>query len=82
MIPSENTDPPKKTRRRHLETITDVKRTLARVLRAVEKKQGYDLEKARVLIYGLSKLAGIMQASDFEERLARLESPREGVAVQ
>ena len=31
---------------------------------------------------GLSKLAGIMQASDFEERLARLEGGREGVAVQ
>lgn len=74
METTESPTPPKRTRRRKLSTVADVKKTLARLLRMVESNEVQDMEKARVMIYGLSKLAHIMQASDFEERLARLEA--------
>lgn len=74
METTETPTPPRRTRRKKLSTIADVKKTLARILRMVEANELGDMEKARVMIYGLSKLAHIMQASDFEERLARLEA--------
>jgi hypothetical protein len=72
---------PKRRNHRKLETIADVRRCLARALRALEKGD-MPPDKAKALIYGYKTLAELIRGSDFEERLARLEGSRALEAVQ
>lgn len=85
---SENLDthppPSPRQRRRRLANLGNVKTGLADCLRALEDGT-MEAGKARALIYGYSVLAGIIQGTELEERLAKLEaaarhegSPRAG----
>ncbi len=61
-----------KRRGRRLHSITNVKACLADVIRQLEADR-MDTGKARALVYALSTMASILQAHDFEQRLAALE---------
>lgn len=63
--------------RRRLSNLTNVRTALADVIRKVESDE-LEQKKARTLIYGLSVLAGIIQGTDLEERLAALEARGQG----
>jgi hypothetical protein len=63
--------PPAK-RGRRLATITNVRCALADVLRALENDT-INPSKGRVMIYGLSALAGLIEGSDLEARITDLE---------
>lgn len=71
--------PPPRVRRRRLASLGNVKTGLADCIRALEDGT-LDAGKARALIYGYSVLAGIIQGTELEERLAKLEASarREG----
>lgn len=64
--------PVPRTYRRRLASLTNVRTALADVYRQLE---GNELEpkKARTMVYALQVLAGIIQGTDLEERLAVLE---------
>jgi hypothetical protein len=59
--------------RRRLANLSNVRVALADVIRALESDQ-MEANKARALVYALSTLAGIIQGTDVEDRLAKLES--------
>ena len=67
--------PPAK-RGRRLATITNVRCALADVLRALENDQ-INPTKGRVLIYGFSVLASLIEGSDLEARITELEGQRD-----
>lgn len=76
----------KTARPRHvpLTTIQDVRRRLARCIKKLETG-AMPPDQGRVLVYAYSKLAEMIRAADFEERLARLErreTEAESEAVQ
>ncbi len=66
--------PPTK-RGRRLASITNVRCALADVLRSLEDDT-INPTKGRVLIYGFSTLAGLIEGSDLEARLTELENQR------
>ncbi len=79
--------PSPRQRRRRLVNLGNVRTGLADCLRALEDGT-IEASKARALIYGYSVLAGIIQGTELEERLAKLEatarhegSPRAGGLV-
>ncbi len=59
--------------RRRLANLTNVRTALADVLRRLEAGE-VETGQARALIYGLSVLAGIIQGTDLEQRIAALEA--------
>lgn len=69
--------PPPKRRGRRLRSVENVRAFVADVLRKVEASipEGAPLDpaRARVMLYGASILASLVQGSDFEERLRELE---------
>jgi hypothetical protein len=65
--------PSPRQRRRRLASLGNVKTGLADCLRALEDGT-MDPSKARALIYGYSVLAGIIQGTELEERLSKLEA--------
>ncbi len=71
------TPPTPKRRGRRLRSVENVRAFVASVLRAVEESvpEGgkLDVGRARVMLYGASILAGLVQGSDFEDRLRELE---------
>ncbi|WNG28417.1 hypothetical protein F0U62_33740 [Cystobacter fuscus] len=67
------TPPTPRSRRRRLASLGNVKTGLADCIRALEDGS-MDAGKARALIYGYSVLAGIIQGTELEERLAKLEA--------
>ncbi|ATB44839.1 hypothetical protein [Corallococcus macrosporus] len=76
--------PSPRQRRRRLVNLGNVRTGLADCLRALEDGT-MEASKARALIYGYSVLAGVIQGTELEERLAKLEaaarnegSPRPG----
>ncbi len=68
--------PPRKRPTRRLRSAENVRAFVADTIRRVES-EGEDLpldpRRARVLLYGASILAQLVQAADFEERLRALE---------
>ena len=64
-----------KKRSRRLGSIGNVKSALAFVCRELEADT-MDTGKARALVYALQTLAGLIVASDLEERVRRLEAGR------
>lgn len=69
-------DPPPpspRQRRRRLASLGNVRTGLADCIRALEDGT-MEAGKARALIYGYSVLAGIIQGTELEERLAKLEA--------
>ena len=77
MNTSENQDqtppPSPRQRRRRLASLGNVKTGLADCIRALEDGT-MEAGKARALIYGYSVLAGIIQGTELEARLAKLEA--------
>ena len=67
--------PPPRIYRRRLSNLRNVRCALADALRALEAGT-LEPGKARVLIYGYSVLAGIIQGTDLEDRIATLERSR------
>lgn len=65
-------------RRRQLETIADVRRHLAVMLKKLAKGH-VDPQQAKALIYGYKTLAELIRESNLEERIARLEEARPSV---
>lgn len=65
--------PSPRQRRRRLANLGNVKTGLADCIRALEDGT-MEAGKARALIYGYSVLAGIIQGTELEERLAKLEA--------
>lgn len=69
--------PPPKRRGRRLRSIENVRAFVADVLRKVEgsvpEGAQLDVARARVMLYGASILASLVQGSDFEDRLRELE---------
>lgn len=59
--------------RRRLANLTNVRTALADVVRRLEDGK-VETGQARALIYGLSVLAGIIQGTDLEARIAALEA--------
>jgi hypothetical protein len=75
MSTSENTAenrPPPPRRRRRLANLSNVKTGLADVIRQLEAGE-VDPKRANALVYAYSALAGVMQGTDLEQRLAALE---------
>jgi hypothetical protein len=64
---------PPRTRRRGLASLRNVRTALADALWGLEADL-MEPAKARVLIYGYSVLAGIIQGTDLEERIESLEA--------
>ena len=64
---------PPRTRRRGLASLRNVRTALADALWGLEADL-MEPAKARVLIYGYSVLAGIIQGTDLEERIESLET--------
>ncbi len=62
-------------RRRQLANLQNVKTGLADCIRDLESNRT-DPGKARALIYGYATLAGIIQGTDIEERVAKLEATK------
>lgn len=60
-------------RRRRLGNLVNLRCGLADCIRALEDET-MEPGRARALIYGYSVLAGIIQGTELEERLAKLES--------
>lgn len=81
--PGESQPPPPKPRRRRkqLETLEDVRRCLARACRSLEKGT-LEPKQGNALIYGLSTLAKLISASEFETRLRAVEERMTREAVQ
>jgi hypothetical protein len=67
--------PPPRAYRRRLANLRNVRCALADALRALEAGT-LEPGKARVMIYGYSVLAGIIQGTDLEDRIATLERSR------
>jgi hypothetical protein len=67
--------PPPRLYRRRLGNLRNVRCALADALRALEAGT-LEPGKARVMIYGYSVLAGIIQGTDLENRIATLERAR------
>ncbi|QDE91902.1 hypothetical protein BHS06_24555 [Myxococcus xanthus] len=65
--------PTPRQRRRRLVNLRNVRTGLADCLRALEDGT-MEANKARALIYGYSVLAGIIQGTELEVRLAKLEA--------
>jgi hypothetical protein len=65
--------PSPRQRRRRLANLGNVKTGLADCIRALEDGT-IEAGKARALIYGYSVLAGIIQGTELEERLSKLEA--------
>jgi hypothetical protein len=65
--------PSPRQRRRRLASLGNVRTGLADCIRALEDGT-MEASKARALIYGYSVLAGIIQGTELEERLAKLEA--------
>jgi hypothetical protein len=65
--------PSPRQRRRRLASLGNVRTGLADCLRALEDGT-MEAGKARALIYGYSVLAGIIQGTELEDRLAKLEA--------
>ena len=65
--------PSPRQRRRRLASLGNVRTGLADCIRALEDGT-MEAGKARALIYGYSVLAGIIQGTELEERLAKLEA--------
>lgn len=61
---------------RRLKTAGDVRCALAKLYRDMEEDR-VDVNKGRALVYLLSTLGNVIQASDFEARLDALERKRE-----
>lgn len=68
---------PPKPRGRRLRSVENVRAFVADVLRQVENSvpegEALDVARARVMLYGASILASLVQGSDFEDRLRELE---------
>ena len=73
--PAQPTLPPQRIYRRRLANLRNVRCALADALRDLEAGT-MEPGKARVLIYGYSVLAGIIQGTDLEDRIAALERSR------
>ncbi len=78
MNPSNPASPPTPRRRgRRLRSVENVRAFVADVLRQVEgsvpEGERLDVARARVMLYGASILASLVQGSDFEDRLRELE---------
>jgi hypothetical protein len=73
--PAQPTLPPPRIYRRRLANLRNVRCALADALRDLEAGTT-EPGKARVLIYGYSVLAGIIQGTDLEGRIAALERAR------
>lgn len=71
--PDKPPPPSPRQRRRRLANLGNVKTGLADCIRALEDGT-MEAGKARALIYGYSVLAGIIQGTELEERLTRLEA--------
>ena len=67
--------PPPRIYRRRLANLRNVRCALADALRSLEAGT-LEPSKARVMIYGYSVLAGIIQGTDLEDRIAALERSR------
>jgi len=67
--------PPPRLYRRRLANLRNFRCALADALRDLEAGT-MEPGKARVLIYGYSVLAGIIQGTDLEDRIAALERAR------
>ena len=67
--------PPPRIYRRRLANLRNVRCALADALRDLEAGT-MEPGKARVMIYGYSVLAGIIQGTDLEDRIAALERAR------
>jgi len=65
--------PSPRSRRRRLANLRNVRTALADALWGLETDL-IEPSKARVLIYGYSVLAGIIQGTDLEERIESLEA--------
>jgi len=65
--------PSPRQRRRRLASLGNVRTGLADCIRALEDGT-MEAGKARALIYGYSVLAGIIQGTELEERLSKLEA--------
>lgn len=63
-------------RRRRLANLQNVKLGLADCIRELEDGTR-DAGTARALIYGYATLAGIIQGTDLEERIAKLEAVKQ-----
>lgn len=75
----ETPTPPRKWRKGDLDTLTDVKRALARCCRALAKSAkdpgaagAMPVDHARALVYAYSKLAELIRVGDADEVMARL----------
>jgi len=64
-------------RGRSYQTVEGVRRGLVAVIQAVERNT-LDVARARVLIYGLSTLANLIESSDLERRIEALEQAAAG----
>jgi len=73
--PAQPTLPPQRIYRRRLANLRNVRCALADALRDLEAGT-MEPGKVRVLIYGYSVLAGIIQGTDLEDRIAVLERSR------
>jgi hypothetical protein len=71
--PGKPLPPSPRQRRRRLANLGNVKTGLADCIRALEDGS-MEAGKARALIYGYSVLAGIIQGTELEERLTKLEA--------
>lgn len=69
---SETARTPRVKRGRRLGNVANVKAGLADVIRQLEAGE-LETKRANALVYAYSVLAGIMQGSDLEERVAALE---------
>jgi hypothetical protein len=73
--PAQSPLPPPRMYRRRLANLRNVRCALADALRDLEAGT-MEPGKARVMIYGYSVLAGIIQGTDLEDRIAALERAR------
>ena len=68
-------------KRRRLLTVTSIKHELADIVRNL-RDGSEEPKRANALVFALSKLADIIQASDFEQRLMRIERRVTGSAPE
>ena len=73
--PAQGPLPPPRIYRRRLANLRNVRCALADALRDLEAGT-MEPGKARVMIYGYSVLAGIIQGTDLDDRIATLERAR------
>lgn len=71
--PGKSLPPTPRQRRRRLASLGNVRTGLADCIRALEDGT-MEAGRARALIYGYSVLAGIIQGTELEARLAKLEA--------